>query len=88
LTLGHPAADIARNLYRLARLIKVPASATIRTEAALADSWWKSADYAPSVHQRAAQRLIADLAEASIAGRDVTYAKTLRRENTCYALKR
>ena len=68
---GHPAADIARNLYRLARLIKAPASATIRTEAALADSWWKSGDYAPSGNQRAAQRLMADLADASIAGRDV-----------------
>ena len=68
---GYPAADIARNLYRLARLIKAPASATIRTEAALAGSWWKSGDYAPSEHQRSAQRLMADLADASIAGRDV-----------------
>jgi hypothetical protein len=68
---GHPAADIARNLYRLVRLIKTPASATIRTEAALADSWWKSGDYAPSEHQRPAQRLMADLADASISGRDV-----------------
>ena len=68
---GHPAADIARNLYRLVRLIKTPASATIRTEAALADSWWKSGDYAASEHRRPAQRLMADLADASISGRDV-----------------
>ncbi len=68
---GHPAAEIARNLYRLARLLRVPAAATIRSEAALADSWWRSGDYAPSDQQRAAQRLIADLADASLTGRDV-----------------
>ncbi len=67
---GHPAASISRNLYRLARLMKVPASATIRTEAALAESWWKSGDYAPPECRRSAQRLIADLAGEAIAGRD------------------
>ncbi len=30
---GHPAASISRNLYRLSRLLKVPASAEIRTSA-------------------------------------------------------
>jgi len=67
---GHPAAVIARNLYRLARLVKAPASAVIRTEAELAESWWRSGDYAPSEHQRSAQRLIADLADEAIAGRE------------------
>ena len=66
----HPAASISRNLYRLARLMKVPSSATIRTEAALADSWWMSGDLAPSECRRSAQRPIANLASEAIAGRD------------------
>jgi hypothetical protein len=67
---GHPAAAIARNLYRLNRLLRAPASAAIRSEAELADIWWRSGDFAPSEHQRSTQRLMADLADASLAGRD------------------
>ena len=58
---GHPAAGIARNLYRLSRLLKVPSSADIRTEAALASHWWKTADGAARSEVRAAQRILADL---------------------------
>ncbi len=68
---GHPAASIARNLYRLSRLLKVPASAKIRTEAALASQWWASADNAPSNIVRAGQRILAELAETSLTGRNV-----------------
>jgi|TARA_R110002124_G_scaffold287327_1_gene472906 hypothetical protein len=67
----HPAAAIARNLYRLSRLVKSPEATNIRTEAALADSWWKSADYAPIEHRRAAQRIMAELADQAFEGSDV-----------------
>ena len=40
-------------------------SVDIRTEAALADHWWKGADGAKPEDVRAAQRLLAELAEAS-----------------------
>jgi hypothetical protein len=68
---GHPAASIARNLYRLSRLLKAPASADIRTEAALASQWWSTADNAVGGSVRAGQRIIADLAELSLAGGSV-----------------
>ncbi|MGJ5141266.1 hypothetical protein ACQR1V_25025 [Bradyrhizobium oligotrophicum] len=65
---GHPAASIARNLYRLSRLLKTPASAEIRTEAALASQWWSTADNMAGGLVRAGQRIIADLAGISLAG--------------------
>jgi hypothetical protein len=76
LSRDHPAASIARNLYRLAQLLKVPRSADIRTEAALADRWWKSADGAKPDDVRPAQRLLAELAEAALAGQDLIEAST------------
>lgn len=76
LSRDHPAASIARNLYRLAQLLKVPKSAEIRTEAALADRWWKSADGAKSDDVRPAQRLLAELAEAALAGQDLIKVST------------
>ncbi|MBB4615377.1 AAA family ATPase [Novosphingobium taihuense] len=66
----HPAAPIARNLYRLTQLLKVPSTVDIRTEAALAHHWWDSADGAETKDKRAAQRLLAGLAEAVLSGRD------------------
>jgi hypothetical protein len=76
LSRDHPAASIARNLYRLAQLLKVPSSANIRTEAALADRWWKSADGAKPDDVRPAQRLLAELAEAALAGQDLVETST------------
>jgi hypothetical protein len=76
LSRDHPAASIARNLYRLAQLLKVPSSANIRTEAALADRWWKGADGAKPDDVRPAQRLLAELAEAALAGQDLVEAST------------
>ena len=73
---GHPAASIARNLYRLTQLIKVPSTVEIRTEAALADHWWQSADGAKPEVVRAGQRLLAELAEAALAGGDTIEAAT------------
>lgn len=73
---GHPAASIARNLYRLTQLIKVPSTVEVRTEAALADHWWQSADGAKPEDVRAGQRLLAELAEASLAGSDTIKTTT------------
>jgi hypothetical protein len=67
----HPAAPIARNLYRLSRLLKIPDAAAIRTEAALAQRWWTSGDESPGADVRAAQRLFADLADAALDGQGV-----------------
>jgi hypothetical protein len=62
----HPAAALTRNLYRLSRLLKIPRLTTVRTEAQLADRWWKSGDGAPPAEVRAAQRIIAELAEHAL----------------------
>src|SRR3546814_15995390 len=70
LAADHPAAPIARNLYRLSRLLKVPNAAVIRTEAALAEHWWRTADGAPNAEVRAAQRILSDLAECALTGQD------------------
>lgn len=76
LAADHPAAAIARNPYRLTRLLKVPSSVDIRTETALADHWWQGADGAKREDVRAAQRILAGLAEAALAGRDTINATT------------
>ncbi|MES0198111.1 hypothetical protein [Mesorhizobium sp. M0011] len=68
----HPAAGLARNLYRLSRLLKVPSATEVRTEAAMADLWWKRADGAAAAEVRAAQRLLATLAASAIKGEDGT----------------
>ena len=73
---GHPAASIARNLYRLTQLLKVPTMVELRTEAALADHWWQTADGAKPEDVRPAQRLLAALAEAALAGRDMIEVAT------------
>ncbi len=65
---GHPAAELARNLYRLSRLLKIPSATEIRTEAALAQLWWQSADGAPPTEVRAAQRILAELAARALKG--------------------
>lgn len=65
---GHPASNIARNLYRLSRLLKAPASGEIRTEASLAIHWWSTADNSANGSIRAGQRIIASIAEISLAG--------------------
>ncbi|RWL59689.1 MAG: hypothetical protein EOR61_04970 [Mesorhizobium sp.] len=66
----HPAAGLARNLYRLSRLLTVPSATEVRTEAAMADLWWKRADGTPAPEVRAAQRLLAALAASALMGED------------------
>lgn len=65
---SHPAAQLARNLYRLSRLLREPSAASVRTEAELAQLWWTSADGAPAAEVRAAQRILEALATAALKG--------------------
>ncbi|TCM51123.1 hypothetical protein C8J36_110130 [Rhizobium sp. PP-F2F-G48] len=65
---SHPAAPLARNLYRLSRLLKMPSATEVRTEAALAQLWWQSADGAGQSEVRATQRILADLAARALKG--------------------
>lgn len=68
LDVSHPAAQLARNLYRLSRLLREPSAASVRTEAGLAQLWWISADGAPTAEVRAAQRILKALATAALMG--------------------
>lgn len=63
---SHPAAQLARNLYRLSRLLREPSAALVRTEVELAQLWWTSADGAPAAEVRAAQRILDALAIAAL----------------------
>jgi len=70
LAAGHPAAAIARNLYRLSRLVMVKGRSDLHTEAALAEEWWRTGDGRFDGDVRARQRILADLARAALAGQD------------------
>lgn len=65
-----PARELARNLFRLSRLLEVDGSLDqIQTEVDLLERWWTTADgVQPGRRDRA--RLLADLADAVLAGRD------------------
>ncbi|WP_299391413.1 hypothetical protein [Pelagibius sp.] len=67
---GHPAAAVARNLYRLSRLLMVKDAAGVRTEAALAEHWWRTGDGEIDGDVRARQRILASLADTALAGQD------------------
>jgi hypothetical protein len=66
----HPARDIARNLFRLSRLLEIQGStAQLRSEVDLLERWWTTADGRPAgVRERA--RILADLTDAVLAGGD------------------
>jgi ABC-type cobalamin/Fe3+-siderophores transport system ATPase subunit len=64
---NHPAFGLARNLYRLSRLVNQKGRDSIRTEVDMALQWWKSADGSER-NRRERQRLLKSLALKSIAG--------------------
>jgi hypothetical protein len=71
LTEGHPARQVARNLFRLARLAARPASAPVpRTEVDMAEQWWATADGARDGGWRDRSRLLRDTAEQTLSGID------------------
>ncbi len=63
----HPARDVIRNLYRLARLAILPADEPVpRTEIDMALQWWDSADGRRGAGHRDRARLLRALAEQAL----------------------
>lgn len=66
----HPARAVVRNLFRLSRLLEVQGSTDqLRSEVDLLERWWTTAD-GPNTYRRERARLLADLADAILAGGD------------------
>jgi len=66
----HPARAIARNLFRLSRLVEVQGSTDeLRSEVDLLERWWSTADGAPE-GRRDRARLLSDLSDAALGGAD------------------
>jgi hypothetical protein len=60
----HPARDVTRNLYRLARLASKPSDAPIpRTEIDMAERWWQTGDGKVDNSHRERARLLRGMAE-------------------------
>lgn len=71
LTDGHPASQVARNLFRLARLASQPASDPVpRTEVDMAEQWWTTADGARDAGLRDRTRLLQSAAAQILSGAD------------------
>ncbi len=68
---GHPARQVTRNLFRLARLAGQPASEPVpRTEVDMAEQWWATADGARDAGWRDRSRLLKDTAVQTLSGAD------------------
>jgi hypothetical protein len=68
----HPARQVTRNLFRLARIALQPAAEPLpRTEAEMATQWWSSADGERDAGWRDRARLLGDLARQALAGPDL-----------------
>ena len=66
----HPARAVARNLFRLSRLLEVQGPTDqLRSEVDLLERWWATAD-GPTPDRRERARVLADLADAILAGTD------------------
>jgi hypothetical protein len=66
---NHPARSIARNLFRLSRLLEVQGAEDLRSEVDLLERWWKTAD-GPPEERRERARLLASLADNALDGGD------------------
>ncbi|MDI6739233.1 MAG: hypothetical protein QME74_02600 [Candidatus Edwardsbacteria bacterium] len=65
----HPARDVTRNLFRLARLANRPGSEPIpRTEVDMAEQWWQTADGRLDGNHREHSRLLKALTEQALTG--------------------
>ena len=63
----HPARDVTRNLYRLARLASQSADEPVpHTEIDMAERWWRTADGKIDSNHRERSRLVRALAEQSL----------------------
>jgi hypothetical protein len=63
----HPARDVTRNLFRLARLASHRREPVPRTEADMAEHWWRTADGKPDANHRDRARVLRALAEQALA---------------------
>jgi hypothetical protein len=64
---SHPARDVTRNLFRLARLASRPGDEPVpRTEIDMAEQWWQTADGERDGDQRDRARLLKVLAEQAL----------------------
>ena len=64
---AHPARAVTRNLFRLARLVARPEDAmALRTEADMAEQWWRTADGKFDGEHRDRTRLLRALAEVAL----------------------
>ncbi|KFX71095.1 hypothetical protein TMS3_0103905 [Pseudomonas taeanensis MS-3] len=71
LTDGHPARQVARNLFRLAWLASQPASDPVpRTEIDMAEQWWTSADGGRDAGWRDRTRLLRSAVAQTLSGAD------------------
>ncbi len=71
LTDGHPARQVARNLFRLSRLAGQPASEPVpRTEVDMAEQWWANADGTRDAGWRDRSRLLQGVAAQTLYGAD------------------
>lgn len=71
LTDGHPARQVARNLFRLARLASQPASDPVpRTEVDMAEQWWNTADGVRDAGWRDRTRLLQGAAAQTLSDAD------------------
>jgi hypothetical protein len=69
---NHPAREVSRNLFRLARLSNQPEAVMgLRTEVDMAKQWWQTADGTRDDLHRERSRLLRALAEAALSGIDV-----------------
>lgn len=65
---SHPARSVARNLFRLSRLLEVEGPTDqLRTEVDLLERWWTTAD-GPLAARRERARLLADVADVILSG--------------------
>ncbi|MEG1224538.1 MAG: hypothetical protein RSD83_08160 [Hafnia sp.] len=79
LTDGHPARQVARNLFRLARLASQPASEPVpHTEVDMAEQWWASADGTRDAGWRDRSRLLQGVAVQTLSGADFVWRRLSR----------
>ena len=64
---GHPAQQVARNLFRLSRLATRGAADSQRTEIDMARQWWETAD-GPDNGRRERARVVRAVADGALAG--------------------
>lgn len=69
---SHPAREVARNLFRLSRLLRLASQLggpyTLRTEIDMAEQWWETADGQRDDLHRERSRLLRFLAEGALLG--------------------